>query len=58
VHLAYCGFACQGCDHTKVSMDAISNDLPSGGDDGEVPSWWLGTMHMKLEMIRAKGAVT
>jgi hypothetical protein len=52
LQLCYCGFACQGCDHSKVPMNAVANDYPSGTPAGIVPSWWLATMHAKLELIK------
>ena len=67
VHMAYCGFACQGCDFTKVPMvesdgggtaNALGHKNPEGSDDGTPPSWWMSTMASKLALVKAKTEAT
>ena len=59
--MAYCGFACQSCDFTKVPKGGAEpsglSETPVNGDDDTPPVWWLTTMKAYLTKIQAKGAI-
>mgnify|MGYP001285422931 CR=1 FL=1 len=56
--MAYCGYACQGCDFTLMPM-VETEDNGTGGQREEtgsiaVPKWWTSTMAKQLMKIRDK----
>ena len=56
--MAYCGYACQGCDFTLMPM-VETEDNGIGGQREEtgsiaIPKWWTSTMASQLIKVRSK----